>query len=300
MLRIATLNQYQPGMSSDDLSDVGQPVNGGSKGYKVNVWEALRGWGQRLYRKADILFVTEIRNGSHVRFLAQPDVSGLQYYAMMKEEFFTNIAILSRYPLHDVLPIYSGRNEMLKATVTIDGLSHLLIAAHWDKVTSQERLEAAQRILESIQYADSPTFANMPAFVGGDLNVQSGYGPEGLTGSTLPEYVLLVTKLWDVYTMFLPPPPYCSDQRLDYILFKGDYEPMEFHACLDAAPSDHPYVIASFKRKGDTSSQVKTHASVTAVSPAKDEILVTSISEEAIENGRIFFAHRALDTGWDG
>lgn len=91
MLRIATLNQYQRGMSQDDLSDVGQPVNGGEKGYKFHVWETLRGWGQRLYRKADILFLTEVRNGSHVRFLAQPDVSGLQYCAMMKEEYYTNL-----------------------------------------------------------------------------------------------------------------------------------------------------------------------------------------------------------------
>jgi hypothetical protein len=62
MLRVATLNQFQPGLSSDDLSDVGQPVNGGAKGSKANVWEALRGWGQRLYRKADIVFLTEVRH----------------------------------------------------------------------------------------------------------------------------------------------------------------------------------------------------------------------------------------------
>jgi hypothetical protein len=88
MLRIATLNQYQPGLSSDDLSDVGQPVitDGEIKGYKVNVWEALRGWGQRLYRKADIVFLTEVRHAPHVRFLAQPDISGLPYYAMLKEK----------------------------------------------------------------------------------------------------------------------------------------------------------------------------------------------------------------------
>jgi endonuclease/exonuclease/phosphatase family metal-dependent hydrolase len=296
MLRLATLNQYQPGLSSDDLSDVGQLVDGGKGGSKANVWEALRGWGQRLYRKADIVFLTEVRHAPHVRFLAQPDISGLQYYAMLQEPFYTDVAILSRYPLSDVRPIRIDRHNILAAKVMIESISHLLIAVHWytGSMTYQSRREAAQRMLELIRETNSP------AFVAGDLNVSSGYGPGGSLGSSVPEYLMLASELWDVYQLILPQPPYCSDQRIDYIFFKGDYEPTEFNACLNAAPSDHPFVIASLKQKGVTSSRVKTHAPITAVSPATDEILVTGVADESLENGRLFYADWTPNSGWRG
>lgn|GEM_PF-5828343 len=296
MLRIAALNQYQPGMAQDDLSDVGQPVNGGEKGYKVHVWNTLRGWGQRLYRKADILFLTEVRHAPHIRFLAQPHISGLQHFAMMQEQFYTDIAILSRFPLSDVNPFRVERHNFLAAKVNIKGRLHQLIVAHWNKgeFTSQSRREAAQQMLEVIRKE------NLPTFVGGDLNVLSGYGPGGTAGTGLPEYVMLASELWDVYTLIFPPPPYCSNQRIDYIFFKGDYEPIEFNACLDATPSDHPFVITSLKPKGATTSEFKTHAPVTAVSPATDEILVTSICDESIENGRLFYANWTTNSGWQG
>jgi hypothetical protein len=216
---------------------------------------------------------------------------------MMKEEYYTNLAILSRYPLSDVHPIYMvDQHEMLAVKVNIEGQMHQLIVAHWNKgeLYSQTRRQVAQQMLDLIHKE------NLPTFVGGDLNTVSGYGPGGTPGSGSTEYVMLASELWDVYMMIFPQPEYCSDQRLDYIFFKGEYEPLEYNACLNAAPSDHPFVIVSLKAKGDTSSQVKTHASVTAVSPASDEILVTGVADERIENGRLFSANWTPNSGWQG
>ena len=240
MVRVATLNQYQPGLSSDDLSDVGQPVGpGGEGGSKANAWEALHWWGQRLYRKADIVFLQEVRHAPHVRFLAQAEVSGLLYYAVMQEEFYTDLAILSRYPLSNVEPIRWDRNFTLCATATIENVPHLLVSVHWDGLgptTSPSVREAARRLIELIRAA------NMPTFVGGDLNFLSGYGPEGDSGSAPPEYVMLTSELWDIYKIILPRPPYGSDKRIDYIFFRGDYEPVRVQ-CHPQCTSERPSLL---------------------------------------------------------
>lgn len=135
MVRVATLNQFQPGMSNDDLSDIGRPLPDYPGLFTVNAWESLRGWGQRLYRKADIVFLTEVRHAPHVRFLAQPDISGLPYYAMMQEEMYTDVAILSRYPLSDLRPIFTDGGGVLAATVTIEDKPHLIIGTACPSVT---------------------------------------------------------------------------------------------------------------------------------------------------------------------
>lgn len=306
MLRVATLNQYQPGLSSDDLSDVGQLVDGGKGGSKANVWEALRGWGQRLDRKADIVFLQEVRNGSHVRYLAQPDISGLPYYALMQENFYTDCAILSRYPLSNVQRFSMEKSNTLCATATIEGVPHLLFSVHWagkGQLTSASVRKAARWLIEFIREA------NMPAIVGGDLNFMSGYGlgPErrsetnGILGSAPAEYIILSSFFNDVYTSILPTPPYGSDARIDYILFKGDYTPVEYNAVLDASPSDHPFVIASLRPMWVNQPRITSHAPVTAVSPRMDELLVTGITDESIENGRLMYANWTPSTsGWRG
>jgi endonuclease/exonuclease/phosphatase (EEP) superfamily protein YafD len=304
MLRVATLNQYQPGLSSDDLSDVGEPVGpGGVGGSKAPVWEALRGWGQRLYRKADIVFLTEVRHEPHVRFLTQPDVSGLRHYVVMQAGFYTDLAILSRYPLSDARPIRvvgGGDNNILAATVAIEDVPHLLIAAHWyhyntSTSTIYWRREAAQQMLDLIRAA------NMPTLVGGDLNVVSGFGSDGITGSAPNEYVMLSAVLSDVCKAIVPTPSDCSNQRIDYIFFKGDYEPVEFNAHLFSEPSDHGFVIVSLKRRGDIQRRVRSHAPVTAVSQRTDELLVAGITDEGIENSRLMYARWAPNSGgWRG
>jgi endonuclease/exonuclease/phosphatase family metal-dependent hydrolase len=294
MLRIATLNQFQPGLSSDDLTDVGAPLDGG--GTKAHVWNALQRWGQQLYRKADIVFLTEVRHGPHLRFLARPDISGLRHFALWQEEFFTNLGILSRFPLSEVRPLAVDRNYFLAAKADVEGTSHQLIVAHWDlgQFTSSSRRAAAQQMVDIVRQA------GVPAFVGGDLNVLSGYGPGGTPGTAPSEYVILATELWDTFTVVAPEPPYCSNQRIDYIFFKGDYETKEFHACLDAQPSDHPFVIVTLEQRGLTSSSIRTHAPVTAVTPAPGQALVVGVSDDTIDEGRIFAGRQAPNSTFDG
>jgi endonuclease/exonuclease/phosphatase family metal-dependent hydrolase len=294
MLRIATLNQFQPGLSSDDLADVGAPLVGG--GTKAHVWNALRRWGQQLYRKADIVLLTEVRHGPHMRFLARPDVSGLKHFALWQEEFFTNLGILSRFPLSEVRPLAVDRNYFLAAKADVEGTIHQLIAAHWDlgQFTSSSRRAAAQQMVDIVRQAVGP------AFVGGDLNVLSGYGPGGTPGTALSEYLILTTELWDTFTLVAPEPPYCSNQRIDYIFFKGDYETKEFHACLDPQPSDHPFVIVTLEQRGLTSSSIRTHAPVTAVTPTPGQALVVGVSDDTIDEGRIFVGWQAPNSTFDG
>lgn len=288
MLRFATLNQYQPGLSSDDLSDVGELVGpGGEGGSKAHVWEGLRGWGQRLYRKADIVFLTEVRHAPHLQFLAQPDVSGLRYYAVMQEQMYTDVAILSRYPLFDVQPIRVDRNNLLCARATIENVPHLLIAVHWfpyesGENTHQLRREAAQRMLDLIHEA------NIPTLVGGDLNAKS----------TLPEYLMLASELWDVQILL---PGQGNAGRIDYLFFKGDYEAVEYRVFPDAYPSDHPFLIAHLKPRWDNRARITSHAPVTASSPEMNELLVTGITNEGVENGRLIHAGWTPDSGgWRG
>jgi len=91
------------------------------------------------------------------------------------------------------------------------------------------------------------------------MNAFGGAGPQeyddnGNTavwvGST-PEMDLLLERFVDPFKFLsenAPPPPYCSNKRIDFVLAQGQYTPEKYEACFDADdPSDHPFVIVTFE-----------------------------------------------------
>jgi endonuclease/exonuclease/phosphatase family metal-dependent hydrolase len=79
-------------------------------------------------------------------------------------------AILSRYPITDfsntLLPLYAGSEQrgLAVATVDIGGRSLRFANTHLSKLTSAERLEQAQKIVQLLSGSDTPTL------LVGDLN----------------------------------------------------------------------------------------------------------------------------------
>jgi hypothetical protein len=282
MLRIATLNMYQPGLAKDDLSDVGRPVSKEEPFEKVNPWDALRGWGERLFRKADIVFLQEV-----LEFLARPDVSGIPYFTLMQEDFFTDLAILSRFPLNRVSAISKDKSNTLLATATIYGVKHLLASVHWnghDDVSTSSARAAANDLIDYLDHnALRLNFSEV--IVGGDLNCFSGDGPEGHAGLNLPEYTTLRSRFDDIYTQFNPRPDPGSNKRIDYlfILHRAQYEFVDFNWTLDSFPSDHPFVIAGLRPKWAFDDKPVVVQQVTV--PDVREMLVSNAEREIVTAG---------------
>ena len=208
----------------------------------MHVWNALRGWAQRLYRKADIVLITEVRHGPHLRFLARPDISGLKHFALWQEQFFTNVGILSRFPLSEVRPLAVDRNYFLAAKADVEGTSHQLIVAHWDLgLFTSSPAAAAEQMVDIVRQAVAGIRRRGPERPLrpwarrhsrhralrvrhiGDRDV--GHVHRRRAGAALLQQ---------------------SAHRLH--LLQGRLRTREFHACLDAQPSDHPFVIVTFER----------------------------------------------------
>jgi hypothetical protein len=102
------------------------------------------------------------------------------------------------------------------------------------------RLQAAQAILDLLPPAPAVSV------VGGDLNALSGVGEQDPPGAN-PAITLLLGGLTDVYAALGVPQQSCSSpNRIDYIMFRGPYLPTGYDSCQDSAPSDHPFVLATF------------------------------------------------------
>lgn len=232
IVSIATFNMYQPGNHSD----------------ATYTW-----WGQQLGRHASALILTETPDLRRAQLVA--DAAGLPHVV-----FFDDVAIVSQAPIRDVKRhrvdppgnLTSNDSIILAVQTDLGGYPHQIIGMHWgirdagDELFPPERsapgrLEAARKVLDMLD-------PSVPvAFVGGDLNAYSGVGPQRVPGPTA-EVNQLRTVLTDPFiAMSQPDDRHCSDQRIDYVMFRGPVSPMRYSACFpEATPSDHPFVLVTF------------------------------------------------------
>jgi endonuclease/exonuclease/phosphatase (EEP) superfamily protein YafD len=232
IVSIATFNMWQPGNHPD---------------------ATYTRWGQQLGRHANALILTETPDLRRAQLVA--DAAGLPHVV-----FFNDVAIVSQAPIRDVKRhrvdppgnLTSNDSIILAAQTDLGGYPHQIIGTHWgirdanDELFPAERsapgrIEAAKKIVEMLDPSVPVTF------VGGDLNAYSGVGPQRVPGSTA-EVDLLRGALTDPYiAMSEPNDRHCSDQRIDYVMFRGPVSPIRYSACFpEAGPSDHPFVLVTF------------------------------------------------------
>lgn len=234
IINIATFNMWNPGNHPD----------------ATYTW-----WGSQLGRRATALILNEVPDMRRARLVA--DAAGLPHVY-----FYSGTAIVSEGPIrnpqrHTVDPpgnLSSNDSVILSVETDLGGYPHQIIGMHWgirdagDELFGPDRSapgrrEAAQRALDMLNPA-------VPvAFVGGDLNAYSGVGPQRQPGVSTAEVDLMRTVLTDPFiSLTQPDDRHCSDQRIDYVMFRGPVTPRRYQACFtEASPSDHPFVIVTFE-----------------------------------------------------
>lgn len=244
VLRVGTFNLYRPGNHADNV---------------------FVRWGQTLGAKSDILLLTEVPDQRRAELLA--NAASMPYVVKMNNG---DVAVASRAPIRNVQTriidppgrLSSNDSYILSVESDIGGYPHQFIATHWGirdtndvifgpESSSPSRLRAAQAILGLI--LPQPSIA----FVGGDLNAFSGFGPQDhddnpqapdFVGSTA-EVDLLRSSLIDPFVaMQKQNDVHCSNKRIDYVLIRGPYVPVKYEACFsESSPSDHPFVLVTFE-----------------------------------------------------
>lgn len=216
-------------------------------------------FGNTFGSKVDILLLTEVEDLRRAQLVAS--AAGMQHVVVLQDTD-SDVAIASRTPLRNVerrsiIPsgrLGSRKSNILSAISDIGGYPHQLIVAHWGirddgdvsfppNVSSPSRLAAAHTILSLL----SPQPAIV--IVGGDLNAYSGVGPQDVDNDAstadvvggVEEIDILRSRLVDSFSN--PGLTHCSNQRIDYVLIRGQYVPTAYESCFsNPYPSDHPYV----------------------------------------------------------
>lgn len=222
-------------------------------------------WGRELGAFSDVLLLTEIPDRRRADLMAT--AAGMAWVVIADDG---DVAIVSRTPLYDVKQqiirpensIPSAFSRILSAKSDLLGSPHQFIVTHWGTRDANNvqlgshqsgpgRVQAALAILELAE-------ASMPVILGGDLNAYSGFGPQDedrdpdnadWVGST-PEHDALTARFRDPFVE-LGMPPFCSTQRIDYVLVSGPLEATAFEACSSVTGgSDHPPVSTTFEPGG--------------------------------------------------
>jgi hypothetical protein len=224
-LKMVLLNLFRPGLAQDDGSDVGQPVPGSDPPVvKAEVGPVLDDLARTYLAGADLVFLTEIVHRPHVERLSQ--VSGLPYLAVFQDEDYTDVALLSRYPLGDVsvmseADLIDGANaiRLLSATMSVGSSRFLVLVSHFPARAGQEaRKKAYSNKIDAMVAAQS-----LPAFIGGDFN--NGYP------SPFPDASAACM----------------DDQRL--FVATSAFAPEGPATCQKASFGDHPVVEVTLSRK---------------------------------------------------
>lgn len=245
-LPAAIVSSFGPDIVTVGTFNLHNPGN-----YSDSVFER---WGQTLGSQADILLLTEVRDRRVAELLAS--AAGKQFVTD-----YAGLAIASRAPLRNVRRetidppgrLTSNDSNILSAQTDLGGYPHQVVVTHWGirdandeefgpERSSPSRLQAAETILNLLE--PKPAIV----IVGGDLNAYSGIGPQEFgPGVGTAEVNLLRSELTDTFEFLaLPNERHCSNQRIDYIFVRGPYRPIRYEACfLDAAPSDHPFVLVT-------------------------------------------------------
>ena len=187
-LRVATWNVENLFDADDD------PANPGDDEFTPGSW---RRWTEERYQaktrnlaeviaalRPDVLFLAEVENRAVltnlVRVLAElPEPYEMPYIAHQDSESVRGIdvAILSRYPLHDVV-LHTAVPHMrgtLEATATIDGADATFYACHWKSWIgkAEENIATRQKEAESVRELALQRLAANPDavfFIAGDFN----------------------------------------------------------------------------------------------------------------------------------
>lgn len=244
ILRVATFNLHAPGNHPDST---------------------YQRWGQQLGAKADVLMFTEVVDQRRAELLA--NAAGMSNVVKMNGG---DVAIASRTALYNIQTrvidppgrLSSNNSNILSAQSDIAGFPHQFVVTHWGirdandvpmgpEISSPSRLLAAQAIVGM-----TPTSSRL-AFVGGDLNAYSGFGPQDHDGEpATPDFVGSTNEVDLLRTWFVDPfigmnltnDAHCSNQRIDYVMARGPYVPVKYEACFsEALPSDHPFLLITFE-----------------------------------------------------
>ena len=230
LLKVGTFNGYQSNL----------PKEAGA---------VLARWGRELISRADIVFLQEFRNSDHIRTVAA--AAELDYTWIPHPEEYSDVAILSRYPLTSMTSHSVPRATIVDATANIDGVEHRLLGSHfttgqvppWESVP--DRVTSAQKVVE-LARAD-----NRPTFFGGDLNTCPYPREAGeclSADGTAPEYRAIAEWFYDAFRLSDADSP--QGNRIDQIHVRGPYDVAEYRRFIgaDVEPSDHPFVLVTFER----------------------------------------------------
>jgi len=243
-LRVATFNLYAPGNHPDST---------------------YQRWGQQLGAKADVLMLTEVIDQRRAELLA--NAAGMAHVVKMNGG---DVAIASRTPLYNVQArvidppgrLSSNNSNILSVQSDIDGFPRQFVGTHWGIRDANDVLMGADtsspsRLLAAQEIVSMAPLSSKLAFVGGDMNAYSGFGPQDNDGnSATPDFVGSTNEISFLRTRFSDPfiimnlanDAYCSNQRIDYVMTGGPYIPVKYEACFsDASPSDHPFVLVTFE-----------------------------------------------------
>lgn len=230
-------------------------------GYPDSTYET---WGRILASKADVVMFTETPDLRRAQLLA--NAAGMGFVEKMSNG---DIAIASRTQLYAIQsnminppgPSDADHSNTFTVKTNIDGYPHQFIGTHWAirdannvlspaQVSSPTRLQAAQ---DAIAFAFP---SSTVIFLGGDMNAFSGFGPQDHDDNpNTPDFVGSTDEINRLYTWFSDPfvtmnldnASYCSNKRIDYVMWKGPYVPVKFEACFpESGPSDHPFIVVTF------------------------------------------------------
>ncbi|ADB35087.1 Endonuclease/exonuclease/phosphatase [Kribbella flavida DSM 17836] len=178
------------------------------------------------------------RLGMEYRFAANLDLDPL-VPGEPRRQYGT--AILSRYPItsfsNTLLPLHAGSEQRGLAVATIDvaGRDVRFATTHLSKLTSAERVEQSQRIVQLLAGSTTPTLLT------GDLNAVP----------TAPEIKHLTTVLKDTWPevgfgLGLTNPAVLPLRRIDYVLHSTDFRAKSARTPITHA-ADHLPVVATFE-----------------------------------------------------
>lgn len=226
-LRVATFNLYNPGNHPDSQ---------------------FATWGTAIGNVADVVLLTEVPARRRAEVLA--GAAGMPYVGTLQDNFFTDVAIASRFPLRDMtrLRVSSGPrgndSNILSAMSDIGNFPHQFVVNHWatrdadgvdggPRVSIAGRLDAASAVIGLLATDD------IPIVVGGDLNALA---------ETAEVRQFTTTGLSDAFVaLAAPPEAHCFDRRIDYLFSRGPMVPSSYDGCeAFASPSDHPFVVVTY------------------------------------------------------
>ncbi|MBB5838130.1 endonuclease/exonuclease/phosphatase family protein [Kribbella italica] len=178
------------------------------------------------------------RLGMEYRFAANLDLDPLTP-GDPRRQYGT--AILSRYPIKDfsntLLPLYAGSEQrgLAVATVDVNGQDVRFATTHLSKLTSAERVEQAQKIIQLLAGPTTPTLLT------GDLN--------GVP--TSPEIKALTATWKDTWPeaglgLGLTNPAIFPLSRIDYVLHSPAFKAKSARTPITHA-ADHLPVAATFE-----------------------------------------------------